>query len=563
MKIIFKALFLLIALSAVPVFAQSDFEATKARAQAGDAEAQFNLGYIYNIGEGVERNDQEAVKWYRLAAEQGYSLAQSNLGLMYANGAGVAENDQEAVRWYRLAAEDGLAIAQNNLGVMYASGTGVVQSDQEAFKWLVLAAEQGYVEAQRNLGQMYEYGTGVEQDDLEAMKWYGLAAAQGNSNADERLKALSNQLASINQFQTNVLQPPEYELTQAIDRLANLSNQPASTNRAPSNDLTSAEFNLVQAILDLSIWQLLIYGLIALGAFGMVTEYLEKKRGEKKYKEKLLHEKRMSNAKKELSLSEKSEIAVKALARYDYSTVSKIIPVLEKGEEIEKLFQEFNQKIVPVYESLIEEKGLERELVGEEIWNENLKECLELGGRLIKKHYSSGVLSADKSGENKEKYFQANSTEKSEIRSPDIVEKSEENIVFGEIKEKISKSPKSSRRWGIFTVSILMVLSHIVEAAVSESFAGPYAAFWMYAAYLSIKNDMETLSNWLYLLIGLNVAIFAVIIFFDFDLTYLDISKGELLLGIGVSLIVQTLVYKRAKYLLSIDEEKLGHRKIT
>ena len=51
---------------------------------------------------------------------------------MYANGEGVPEDDAEAVRWYRLAADQGHAGAQYNLGVMYANGEGVVEDDAEA-----------------------------------------------------------------------------------------------------------------------------------------------------------------------------------------------------------------------------------------------------------------------------------------------------------------------------------------------------------------------------------------------------------------------------------------------
>ena len=43
---------------------------------------------------------------------------------MYANGEGVVEDDAEAVRWYRLAADQGVAIAQHNLGLMYGRGCG-------------------------------------------------------------------------------------------------------------------------------------------------------------------------------------------------------------------------------------------------------------------------------------------------------------------------------------------------------------------------------------------------------------------------------------------------------
>ena len=67
-------------------------------AQEGDAKAQNNVGIIYaNAEEGLE-DDEEAVRWYRLAAAQGNTAAHFNLGFMYANGSGVPEDDSEAVR---------------------------------------------------------------------------------------------------------------------------------------------------------------------------------------------------------------------------------------------------------------------------------------------------------------------------------------------------------------------------------------------------------------------------------------------------------------------------------
>ena len=70
------------------------------------------LENMYATGRGVPEDDAEAVRWYRLAAEQGYAGAQNNLGIMYATGRGVPEDDAEAVRWYRMAAEQGEADAQ-------------------------------------------------------------------------------------------------------------------------------------------------------------------------------------------------------------------------------------------------------------------------------------------------------------------------------------------------------------------------------------------------------------------------------------------------------------------
>lgn len=84
-------------------------------AQGGDARAQFTLGAKFERGIEVDRDDQEAVKWFRMAAEQGHALAQNRLGLMYASGRGVAQDAAQAARWLRLAAAQGDVVAQQIL----------------------------------------------------------------------------------------------------------------------------------------------------------------------------------------------------------------------------------------------------------------------------------------------------------------------------------------------------------------------------------------------------------------------------------------------------------------
>ena len=73
----------------------------------------------------------EAIKWYRLSAEQGNAHAQNNLGVMYEKGQGVPQNDAEALKWFRKSAEQSNAVAQKNLGFMYQS-RGVPRDDAEA-----------------------------------------------------------------------------------------------------------------------------------------------------------------------------------------------------------------------------------------------------------------------------------------------------------------------------------------------------------------------------------------------------------------------------------------------
>jgi hypothetical protein len=98
---------------------------------------------MHHYGFGVPRNDAEAVRWVRLAAEQGDADAQFRLGGMYEYGEGFPENVAEAVKWYRLAAEQGHLDGQLKLGIMYAFGEGVPKDAVQAFKWNLLAAAQG------------------------------------------------------------------------------------------------------------------------------------------------------------------------------------------------------------------------------------------------------------------------------------------------------------------------------------------------------------------------------------------------------------------------------------
>ena len=102
-------------------------EEVKAKAAAGDADSEVQLGFRYERGEGVPRDLVEAVKWYRKAAEQNYAKAQYNLGVCYAFGDGVAKDQVEAVKWFRKAAEQNYAPAQFKLGLSYTNRDGVAE----------------------------------------------------------------------------------------------------------------------------------------------------------------------------------------------------------------------------------------------------------------------------------------------------------------------------------------------------------------------------------------------------------------------------------------------------
>jgi TPR repeat protein len=112
-------------------------------AEQGDADAQNNLGSMYDGGYGVRENDKIAVKWYTLAADQDHANAQYNLGFMYDYGRGVLENDNTAVKWYTLAARQGNATAQDKLGFMYQYGEGVLTDTKRAYMWYNIGAYNG------------------------------------------------------------------------------------------------------------------------------------------------------------------------------------------------------------------------------------------------------------------------------------------------------------------------------------------------------------------------------------------------------------------------------------
>ena len=125
---------------------------------------EIDKGYeAYNDGDYAT-----ALNEWKPIAEQGYAFAQYNLGIMYEYGNGVAKDYAEAVKWYRLSAEQGYAIGQYSLGLMYSDGYGVLKDKAEAVKWWRLSAEQGYAYAQGMLGIMYELGEGVLKDNIIA-----------------------------------------------------------------------------------------------------------------------------------------------------------------------------------------------------------------------------------------------------------------------------------------------------------------------------------------------------------------------------------------------------------
>jgi TPR repeat protein len=156
-------------------------------AELGHLTSQFNLGVMYAKGRGIEQNYVESLKWYKMAAEQGDLTAQATIGTMYAKGIGCQKDNESALHWYQKAASRGDVTAQYNLGNIYAKGIGADLDESEAFHWYQKAAEQNHPYAQLNLAYMYGKGQGIERDDTKSFEWYKNAAEQGHPNAQFNL----------------------------------------------------------------------------------------------------------------------------------------------------------------------------------------------------------------------------------------------------------------------------------------------------------------------------------------------------------------------------------------
>ncbi|RLA11705.1 MAG: hypothetical protein DRQ59_09235 [Gammaproteobacteria bacterium] len=94
-------------------------------ADAGDSQAQYNLGWMYKRGRGVPQSDNTAIMWFEMSAQSGHSGAQSTLGSIYYYGEGIARNELVGARWFTQAARQGNLRARSELEYMSYKGIGV------------------------------------------------------------------------------------------------------------------------------------------------------------------------------------------------------------------------------------------------------------------------------------------------------------------------------------------------------------------------------------------------------------------------------------------------------
>lgn len=185
-------------------------------ADEGNAGVMFRLGLMYASGNGVPRDDFEAVRWYRKGANKGNGAATAALAHMTLEGLGTDKNPQEAVRllssavdadnteakWqlgkiliegkvvpkdpgraaqlFQKAAESGHSPSMVDLGLMYNNAVGLPQNFPEAARWFKRAADLDYPLGMVNLGVLYQQGRGVNQSHAAGVDLYRRAADLGH-----------------------------------------------------------------------------------------------------------------------------------------------------------------------------------------------------------------------------------------------------------------------------------------------------------------------------------------------------------------------------------------------
>lgn len=143
----------------------------------------FDKAMAYAMGEGVDQDHAEAIKWLKIACDAGYADAMNYMGDFYLHGIGTERNIRKALEYYLKAAERGISEAQFKVGAIYYSGELGQHDKTEGIKWIKKAADNGYADAQLSLGMFYRSGDGVEKNISESWRYLQAAADQGNLNA--------------------------------------------------------------------------------------------------------------------------------------------------------------------------------------------------------------------------------------------------------------------------------------------------------------------------------------------------------------------------------------------
>ena len=182
---------------------KQDFENLKVTT----VEGLLCIGRCYETGDGVGKDQAEAVKWYRMAAEQGIADAAFELAKCYRFGIGVRRNRTTASRWLHKAAEHGHAKAMVLVGKLCLEYDEGEYNPRKAFRLFRQAADQGDAWGMFHLGECYINGDGVKKNFDAAYLWFYRAVA--TAPEDERLyQSVQNEIfdPTLKEFRGSLIQ---------------------------------------------------------------------------------------------------------------------------------------------------------------------------------------------------------------------------------------------------------------------------------------------------------------------------------------------------------------------
>ncbi len=151
------------------------------------AEANFSIGWLFREGDGVEQDYEQALAYYKKAAELGHAGAHESIGHFYAEGYGVERDFTEAFNWRRKGAELGSHTAMYGMAVQLFTSQGTPRDDAKMIELLTLLVAEAEGDSQSYalnlLGIAHELGRGVTADVPRALELYRAAQEAGDANA--------------------------------------------------------------------------------------------------------------------------------------------------------------------------------------------------------------------------------------------------------------------------------------------------------------------------------------------------------------------------------------------
>ena len=182
---LFSAVLILTSHSALEL--QKGIELMRASAESGYVPSMTQLGLMYESGQFVRKNYNQAILWFKLAAEKGDAEAQLQLGGCYHYGLGATPDYDAAAMWYRRSAEQTNFIAMKSLGYLLMNGFGLATNVEEAAHWLTRAAKEGNNRrAMFNLGVLCWQKSSDTNFMAEAFDWMKKSAELGDALAAQQ-----------------------------------------------------------------------------------------------------------------------------------------------------------------------------------------------------------------------------------------------------------------------------------------------------------------------------------------------------------------------------------------